>query len=314
MSGNSESGLNVTGELSSANILRQIQDVLNSTLSEVEKQECVRKLLGSQVTSDSHTVPQESATMADIGNELAQESVQTGRQYNNRRYRDRRYREDNDYRRNRSRRNYRDERDEKSRYGRHDRKRENLENRNHQGGQTESKYDSAQPVTESDIVNLFFPRTDPFRSHFEQPPRSSFLEQAIMPFRSPFSLPIGRGRMFDLIEPSFFGNGLRKEMEMMFNEDGLDEECKIDEGNDQQGEYSKHLQFTSKVVSIGQDGVRRSRVVNSVTKLGKDGKPITHKKMISCDPSGKTIKEVFADGSERTTKCSYVKDQKDEDC
>ncbi len=66
-------------------------------------------------------------------------------------------------------------------------------------------------------------------------------------------------------------------------------------------------------MSIGSDGIKRTRVVNGVTKIGKDGKPMTHKKMISSDDTGKTITEVFADGTERTTKRPFIKGNEHEE-
>jgi hypothetical protein len=152
-------------------------------------------------------------------------------------------------------------------------------------------------------------------SNIIKPFDTSFDTSFDIPFgiskRPLFEDTFGRGRRFigpfDLMEPGFFGTSrLQHDVGKMFNDQDLKEleqECKLDDTK----EESKHLKFTSKLVSIGYDGVKRSRVVNGVTKIGKDGKPITHKKMISSDDTGKTITEVFADGTERTTKQPFIK-------
>lgn len=126
-----------------------------------------------------------------------------------------------------------------------------------------------------------------------------------------------RGRRFmgpfDLMEPSFFKSSrLQYDIEKMFDTRDLDKECEFDEyvKNEITDQESSHLKYTSKIVSIDKNGVKRSRVVNGITKTGKDGKPFTHKKMISIDGSGKTVTEVFPDGTERTTKQPYIQSKK----
>lgn len=172
------------------------------------------------------------------------------------------------------------------------------------------KYDNKKHKLEKELYKNVSAETiiDPFIESFQRfgIANNSIFENNLYPFG------YGRGRRFigpfDLMEPRFFRTSrLQHDVEKMFYDKDLKEleqECKLDLPEE---EESKHLKFTSKLVSIGSDGIKRTRVVNGVTKMGKDGNPVTHKKMISSDNTGKTIKEVFADGTERTTKLPFIK-------
>lgn len=286
MSENRESGPSVTGVLSNTNnFVQHATNVLSQNISDVEKEQLIRQLLESQVTGDGYTVPpQPSGEM--VGNETQQANVGLKQHCENK---PRDHRDHRDHKDHRNRRNPRDERDEwRGYHGRH--------GRQHRFGNK-----NVQDVTVADIIEPFMQLQSPF---FPTP--FDIIERP-----NPIDHFMGRGRRFigpfDLMEPTFFGTSrLQRDVGRMFNDQDMNEleqECKIDEND----EESKHLKFTSKLVSIGQDGVKRSRVVNGVTKIGKDGKPVTHKKMISSDETGKTITEVFADGTERTTKRPFVK-------
>lgn len=236
----SESRPSVTGVLPNTNnFVQRANDVLSQNISDVEKEQLLRQLLGSQVAGDSYTTPPQSK--GDDGNKP---------------------------------RHYRNPRDEWR--GRRNRHFEHIRAR------------------------------DPFiqlQSPFIPAPFDILNEQSSLMNMSTFGRPFGRRFIgqFDLMEPTFFGSSrLQNDVNKMFDDQDLEHEYNTEEA-------SKHLKFTSKVMSIGPDGVKRTRVVNGVTKIGKDGKPMTHKKMISSDESGKTITEVFEDGTERTTKRPFIK-------
>lgn len=288
MSENRESGPSVTGVLSNTNsFVQRASNVLSQNISDVEKEQLIRQMLESQVAGDGYTVPPQPSG-EKVGNETQQANVGNC---------ERKHREDRSrHREDRPRhcRNPRDERDEwRGHRGRH-----------HKFGLRECNNNGVPDVTVSDIIEPFMQLQSPFiPSPFD-----------IIERQHPIDRFMGRGRRFigpfDLMEPTFFGTSrLQRDVGRMFNDqefNELEQECKLEE-NKENEEESKHLKFTSKLVSIGPDGVKRSRVVNGVTKIGKDGKPITHKKMISSDESGKTITEVFADGTERTTKRPFIK-------
>lgn len=299
MSENRESGLSATSELSNTNALQQIQVILNSNLNNVEKQAQIRKLLDNQVASDSYTG--KSQTPNQMG-------VKTGQKHSEVKHQSNVHEDNNKY------------------YHPHHPKHQKkafAETTRHEPTRHEPiRHEPNLPERLHSRENKRLAVNNAIQN------RPTFLE----PFGHSFITPFGRGRRFigpfDLMDPLFFGvSDMQRSIDRMFDNIKLEdfdqnetfENCENQthqndgEETENKTECQKHLKFTSKVVSIGPDGIKRSRVVNGVTKVGKNGKPVTHKKMISCDESGKTITEVFADGSERTTKCPYIKGRDDED-
>jgi hypothetical protein len=242
-----ESGLNATGVLSNEpSFVQRVNDVLSRNITDNEKEQLIRQMLTSQVSSDSYTVPQNRQDFMEKRREDHGRGV---------------YKDKFPYRR--SKRNM------------------------------------------FDVIN----EIDNF--HQAILPSSSILDTFDVVRPSTF----GRGRRFigpfDLMDPVFFGSSrLQYDVDRMFDKEDL-QECKLEQSEETE-EAPKHLKFTSKVVSIDSDGIKRTRVVNGCTKYGKDGKPTTHKKMISSDETGKTITEVFADGTERTTKRPFIKGKEEE--
>ena len=288
MSENRESGPSVTGVLpNTTSFVQRANDVLSQNISDVEKEQLLRQLLGGQVTGDNYTVPPiETPSGKQVGNENQQSNV--GKQH---------YRKDGKPRHHR---NPRDEHNEWKRpRGRHE-------------GRHVERHGVTHDFFQHDVPNFTMREImEPFNAI----ERSVFDPLISHPFDNLMQKPFGRGRRFigpfDLMEPAFFGSSrLQHDVGRMFDDqhiNELEQECKLDD------EESKHLKFTSKLVSIGSDGIKRTRVVNGVTKIGKDGKPMTHKKMISSDDTGKTITEVFADGTERTTKRPFIKGNEHEE-
>lgn len=264
MSENRESGPSVTGALPNTNsFVQRANDVLSQNITDAEKEQLIRQLLGSQVTGDD----------CNVQHKPREHMRENPRHHGNRR----------------------------NALGEHIHEKPRHRNNPRNGCVRPNEYRQHHDnnhiiVQKQNIV-------------------SDIMSDIIEPFmqirRPYFECPFGRERRFigpfDLMEPDFFGSSrLQYDVGRMFDDQYLNEleqECKLDDTE----EKSKHLKFTSKLVSIGQDGVRRSRVVNGVTKIGKDGKQMTHKKMISSDDTGKTITEVFADGTERITKQPFVK-------
>jgi hypothetical protein len=294
MSENRESGPSVTGVLPNAtSFVRRANDVLSQNITDAEKEQLLRQLLGSQVTGDSYTVPQQQVTEPVT---FVEADAEHGghREQKPRHHRPKHPRDEWSNRDEWSRWNNRGHRGHRGHRGRED-------PRGH-------KRDECQrnDVTVSDIIDTFTSALSPL-GLIERPTNL-------------FQPSLGRGRRFigpfDLMEPSFFGTSrLQHDVSKMFDDDfhEMEQECKLENENENEEELSKHLKFTSKLVSVGADGIKRSRVVNGVTKIGRDGKPVTHKKMISSDETGKTITEVFADGTERTTKRPFIKGKDSDD-
>lgn len=64
---------------------------------------------------------------------------------------------------------------------------------------------------------------------------------------------------------------------------------------------SKHVKYYSSVTSYDQNGVKTTKTVSGVEDE-KDGQKSSHKKMITTDETGTTVREILPDGSKKVSK------------